>query len=751
MKVWIRVLLMISVLATIANAQYPYRNIRDIEYKPYDSLFVADQLQNVGSRWTLQGANSTNWTYVSSQWYGDTVTVVGVCVIPAKVFTYTSIGYNMVLADTGYNGGFSHIFIRPNLSSSSNPQDSVYYTNMLGIQPGDIIEVTGCITEFPGNSMNSMSQIVPLKNLSYNIIDQQELPPITPAAIGDFYRGLYQSSYPNGVKYTTGEPLEAKYVELTNLTVVSRLSTNYGVLLVDADGNNIATYDASKWFTMRAHRDPTSTYAHPADFSQIDTLRGWVTPVSGQQNNYGYNIAPIYPGDMVLGVSRPSITRVYRYPVIVTPDSTPRIEAVIKQLPLGATIESRLIYYSVNDGPYNIDTMLAISSDTLYSVNIPAQSIGTNVKYFIKVSDINGYYSISANGAGGAISTDTTKGFYFYKVTDGVLTIHDVQYTPYTNGRSPYVGAVATIRGVVTSDTSDYGLAPINNHGVSVWHIQTGNGPFSGLWFNDTLSALKDIQKGDSVAVTGTVTEYYNYTNDVTCLNNISAVEIFSSGNPIPMPVELTTGTFGPLVSNGDFNAEPWEGMLVEFDTVEVTNLNPTYQIYTEYNVDDGTGEITVLRDGKNDYSSYIGDTIYAGKTILKTGDKFVGLKGILHYSYNRYKVAPRTNADYGTYLPVSVGVETFKQLPLAYELSNNYPNPFNPKTVIEYGLPRADFVTLKVYNILGQEVATLKNEVQKAGRYHVTFDGSKLSSGIYFYRLQTGNFNKVKKMMLVK
>jgi hypothetical protein len=732
---------MIFVLATIADAQYPYRNIRDIQYRPNDSLLVADQLQNVGTRWTLQGAN----------YFGDTVRIVGVCVIPAKVFTYTSIGYNLVLADTGYNGAFSHIFVRPNLSSTTNPSDSVYYASMLGVQPGDIVEITGPITEFPSSSMNSMSQIVPNRSLTYDIIGQQELPPITNSAVGDFYRGLYQSSYPNGVKYTTGEPLEAKYVELTNLTVVSRLSTGYGVLIVDAEGNNIATYDASKWFTTRVHKDPTSTYAHPADFSQIDTLRGWITPVSGQQNNYGYNIAPVYPGDMVLGVSRPAISRVYRYPVIVTPDSTPRIEAVIKQLPLGSTIASRLIYYSVNDGPYNIDTMLAISSDTLYSVNIPAQSIGTDVKYFIKVTDINGYYSISANGAGGAIGTDTSKGLYFYKVTDGVLTIHDVQYTTFTNGRSPYVGAVTTIRGIVTSDTSDYGLAPINNRGVSVWHMQSGNGPFSGLWFNGIMDTLSSLQKGDSVAITGTITEYHNYTSDVTCLDNISAVEILSVGNPIPDPVKFTTGTFGSLVSNGDFNAEPWEGMLVEFDTVEVTNLNPTYQVFTEYNVDDKTGEITVLRDGKNTYSTVEGDTIYPGTTILKTGDKFAGLRGILHYSYNRYKVAPRTNADYGTYLPLSVGEETFKPLPAVYELSNNYPNPFNPKTVIEYGLPRADFVTLKVYNILGQEVATLKNEIQKAGRYHVTFDGSKLSSGIYFYRLQTSNFNQVKKMMLVK
>jgi hypothetical protein len=83
--------------------------------------------------------------------------------------------------------------------------------------------------------------------------------------------------------------------------------------------------------------------------------------------------------------------------------------------------------------------------------------------------------------------------------------------------------------------------------------------------------------------------------------------------------------------------------------------------------------------------------------------------------------------------------------------LSNNYPNPFNPTTHIEYALPKEDKVTLKIYNVIGQEVATLKNEIQKAGFYRVAFDGSKLSSGVYFYRLQTSAFNQVKKMLLVK
>jgi hypothetical protein len=88
---------------------------------------------------------------------------------------------------------------------------------------------------------------------------------------------------------------------------------------------------------------------------------------------------------------------------------------------------------------------------------------------------------------------------------------------------------------------------------------------------------------------------------------------------------------------------------------------------------------------------------------------------------------------------------------PLTYELAQNYPNPFNPTTKIEYSIPAQSKVDLKVYNIVGQEVATLVNEIQAAGVHHVKFDALNLASGIYFYRLNAGNFVSVKKMVLLK
>ncbi len=86
-----------------------------------------------------------------------------------------------------------------------------------------------------------------------------------------------------------------------------------------------------------------------------------------------------------------------------------------------------------------------------------------------------------------------------------------------------------------------------------------------------------------------------------------------------------------------------------------------------------------------------------------------------------------------------------------SYSLHQNYPNPFNPSTTISYSLEKGGMVTLKVYNMLGQEVATIVDREMNAGLHTATFSASHLSSGIYLYRLTSGTFTSMKKMMLIK
>jgi hypothetical protein len=114
------------------------------------------------------------------------------------------------------------------------------------------------------------------------------------------------------------------------------------------------------------------------------------------------------------------------------------------------------------------------------------------------------------------------------------------------------------------------------------------------------------------------------------------------------------------------------------------------------------------------------------------------------------------SDGDYDIYfvrtsLLTTVDSDKNSVVPDKVSLYQNYPNPFNPSTTINYKLPTDDWVMLKVYDILGREVAMLVNEDKKRGKYEVEFDGSKLTNGVYFYTLQTANYMDTKKLLLMK
>jgi hypothetical protein len=134
----------------------------------------------------------------------------------------------------------------------------------------------------------------------------------------------------------------------------------------------------------------------------------------------------------------------------------------------------------------------------------------------------------------------------------------------------------------------------------------------------------------------------------------------------------------------------------------------------------------------------------YAPSHALYTADTYGYPIGDLNWFPTKY-TAWRADSRTAGVAPTANGV------PSAFALQQNYPNPFNPSTKISFTLGKSGFTTLSVYNLLGQKVATVLAKDMAAGSHEVSFDASNLSSGIYFYRLESGKSLDVKKMMLLK
>jgi len=175
--------------------------------------------------------------------------------------------------------------------------------------------------------------------------------------------------------------------------------------------------------------------------------------------------------------------------------------------------------------------------------------------------------------------------------------------------------------------------------------------------------------------------------------------------------------------------------------------------------IDDGVNLIWTTATETNNFGFEVERKV-ASSDWGKVG--FVNGKGtttnISSYSFRDESIVPGKyfyrlkQIDYDGSYSYSKEIEVdLSKLPVEFALSQNYPNPFNPATIINYQLAENSFVTLKIYDVLGNEVVTLVNEPQPAGVFTVQFDGSTLASGMYIYKLMTENFTTSKKMMLLK
>ena len=681
---------------------YPEISIKDIQYIGPDSLntyFVDD---------------------VAGPYTGDTVTVTGVVMVPPYKGASAANG-TLIYIGTTLAGFYLQDTSETDWSSIlvmiSNPSN---YPAFQSLDSGAVVKVTGVVTHY-ANATQKTTELALIGFDGSEVIDFVQRPKPVVLTL-DSLKEIGTSA-----SKAISEKWEGVYIEIQNVRTFDRTSSG-AFKIIDDNGTIASIY-------TRSNNLYNST--PPADNTVLEYIRGYIETRS--EDAGGASINPMYLDEIKAAQFPPSITEITRNPVIVPYNQSVTVSAKIKD-PDGSVVNAKL-YWRKNSETNN-EVVMTATSDSTFEAVIPAQSDSCLVDYFITSEDNVGNKSVTPS--------DTTKSRYFYLVLDRALTIQDVEYSPFGSGYSGYNNYDVTVRGIVTADTSDIPIGP-------QVIIQNGTGPWSAIRINGTQTLL--LKKGDDVTVTGTVIENYSVTN-ITGINNASAITVNSTGNALPEPEALSTEDIGTK-TGGTVSAEQWENVLIKYSNVIVTdenadgnagpNVSGSNSNFGEILVADGSNVSTrvELQDGNNSYHNFDAAEFENVPTRVIAGNTFTELVGILYYSFSNYKLIPRTDADFVGY--ATDVDEKSNNTPYDYKLAQNYPNPFNPSTRISYSIKEEGLVTLKIFNILGQEVATLVNDVKSPGNYNVNFDASRLSSGIYLYKINSNGFTQTKKMMLLK
>ncbi len=709
------ILLVIGFGMALAQSQYPLVSIHDIQY-----------VDSVGTK---------GWA--PSALTGDTVRVVGTVMIRPVVDPDTNRTPTMwygprwgsYLRDTSSAvDEWAGLNLLQN-DTSGNNQNTFFDL----VDSADVVEITGVVTTY-GQTNELMLLLNPVTPV--NIIQQL---PERPAPIQLSIADLVDNGITNKALYK----YSGMYVELHNVKSTDRNAGVGSFNIFDKNLNKIIVYPQSRYYKTDANKIPGSTYQPPQDGTPIESIRGILTIYQDT-----YEVLPIYPNDLTITATPPNITNILRDHIQVNTNQPVTISANISDE--DGFIKSAALHYRIgNSSRVEVAMDRSTTDTTLYSATIPGiSSDSTLVDYYIS--------SIDNDSLVGYTPSDTVKGNYFYQVSDGSLTIRDVQYSPYGSGYSSYNGYYVTLTGVVTADTSD-----IPGFGSSTplrVYMQDGIGPWTGIMIgthgNMGADVLK-LKRGDSVTLNGRIMESYS----VTEIDSLKQITVNSNNNTLPNPVILKTGDIGST-TGADTSAEKWESVLMAYKDVKVTDENadgdpgPNSYNFGEEMINDGSGDARIeYQDGNHNYNNNWDSTLSnnPANIYVKLNSTFTEIQGIMFYSHSYYKIVPRKNDDFMGYVGAVGVTDKPSKLPFSYKLNQNFPNPFNPSTTINYSIPKESIVTLKIYNILGQEVKTLVSESKAPGNYNVRFNASELSSGVYFYSLKAGNYYQVKKMMLLK
>jgi minor extracellular serine protease Vpr len=410
-----------------------------------------------------------------------------------------------------------------------------------------------------------------------------------------------------------------------------------------------------------------------------------------------------------------------------------------------------------NDGDNKIHTNGTVSngSPAAFQVNVPTYSaadIGMDNNYFIIDMWLPNSNAVS-------------------------LTITSPSNTTYSTPADSSIDGLNRPDGTI--DTWNHTETPYNHRHLQVWiHDATTIVPIPGLW------TIKLTTSGSSVAYDGWIDSdlsgsYATFPNGNT--NKTVAMPGTANG-------AITVGSYVTKWSWTDYRGISWLYDNTPDRTGNISTFSSTGPTADNRQKPDiaAPGQVIVAAFSSNDVTESSSDIIVNNKYLLMQGTSMatphvtggvallLGAKPTLTAAQIKNYIinAARTDSLTSTVWNSSWGfgkLDIFKamstvtavervsaELPISYILNQNYPNPFNPTTKIEYSIPVKGLVKLQIFDILGRSVASLVDEVQDAGVYHSTWTGKTgngiaVSSGVYFYRLQSGAFSKTERMLLLK
>ncbi len=349
-------------------------------------------------------------------------------------------------------------------------------------------------------------------------------------------------------------------------------------------------------------------------------------------------------------------------------------------------------------------------------------------------------YTVSLTVSDGTESNTRTLENYITVLgfTSDILVVNGIQYVTYAAEMEAFYN----------------NSAAFGNHQVDVWDL------FGDQGFN--YSANLNIQQVDlfNRDIPNSILRLYqkviwignNYQGDLAFFSPQQVLDYVGQGGNFVLATRMASQFFDTDLKNycgiTSFTGDLTVTQLIALDNNLVDIPSASGHSYVNFPYMDANSEAVPIFDDDTS-TPYIG-----GFKLNKANEGvFIFIAG-RPYRYDN--TASATDYDYmidNFMTSILVGIEDHStpELPTGYSLAQNYPNPFNPSTQISYAIPNSELITLKIYDVLGNEVATLVDGAQNPGAYTVSFDASKLSSGIYFYTLKAGNFLETKKMILMK